>query len=61
MSSKSTLNALVGQATIALLSINSSLTKGDLLLYFSQQRDSSCLSHSDFNTISSVLNKVDQH
>ena len=61
MSSKSTLNALVGQATIALLSINSTLTKDDLLLYLSQPRDSLYLSHTDFYTIKNVLNRVDQH
>lgn len=61
MSTKRTLNALVGQATIALLSINHTLTKDDLLLYLSQQRDSLYLSHSDFYTISNVLNRVDQH
>ncbi|WP_241612761.1 hypothetical protein [Rosenbergiella epipactidis] len=61
MSTKRTLNALVGQATIALLSINNTLTKDDLLLYLSQQRDSLYLSHSDFYTISNVLNRVDQH
>jgi len=61
MSSRNTLNALIGQATIALLSINHTLSKEEILLYLSQERDSLRISHFDLYAINRIFSQADIH
>lgn len=60
MRSKNRINALIGLATVELLSDASSISKNDILHFLSQQRDAARISHHDFYTIRNTLELIDK-
>jgi len=61
MRSKNRINALIGLATVELLSADSSISKNDILHFLSQQRDAALISHYDYCSVRNTLDLVDIH
>jgi len=61
MRSKNRINALIGLATVELLSIDSSISKNDILHFLSLQRDAARISHYDYYTVRNTLDLIDTH
>lgn len=61
MRSQKRINALIGLATVELLSAESCISKNDILHFLLQQRDAARISHYDYYSVRNTLDLVDSH